>query len=126
MLRKFPFRREGQTLLEVIVALAIVSIALVSFVTLVVTSMDMEDHARKVTEATIVADQKLRDIEKVGYPPVGQSEGLVNDQDPLGYSYRMTVSETGITNVRQIDVEIFWEKRKRSIILSAYMLKPGS
>jgi len=56
--------REGTTLLEVMIALAIASIALVSFITLVITSMDMEDHARKVTEATLVADDKLKEVER--------------------------------------------------------------
>lgn len=106
------------------IALAIASIALVSFITLVVTSMDLEDHARKVTEATLAADDKLKEVERAGFPQLGKSEGLVNEQDPQGYYYRLTVTETPIQDVREIDVEVFWEKMKRSVTLIAFMAKP--
>ena len=75
------------------VALAIASIALVSFVTLVITSMDLEDHARKVTDATLAADDKLKEVERTGFPDVGKTEGLIDEQDPDGFSYVMVVTE---------------------------------
>jgi len=121
--RKSRFR-EGTTLIEVMIALAIASIALVSFITLVVSSMDMEDHARKVTEATLLADDKLKEVERAGFPEVGKSEGLVNEQDPRGYYYQLTVTETPIQDVREIDAEIFWENKKRSVTLMTFMAKP--
>lgn len=121
-LRKFR-STEGTTLLEVIVAVAIVAIALVSFVTLVISSIDMEDHARKITEATLAADEKLKEIERLGFPDVGKTEGLVNEQEPDGFSYTVVVTETPISQVRQVDVQIFWEKKKRSVMITSYIAK---
>jgi general secretion pathway protein I len=115
--------REGTTLLEVMVALAIASIALVSFITLVITSMDLEDHARKVTDATLAADDKLKEVERTGFPDVGKTEGLIDEQDPDGFSYVMVVTETSIDQVRQIDIEVFWEKKKRSVTLTTFIAK---
>jgi len=115
--------REGTTLLEVMVALAIASIALVSFITLVITSMDLEDHARKVTDATLAADDKLKEVERTGFPDVGKTEGLIDEQDPDGFSYVMVVTETSIDQVRQIDIEVFWEKKKRSVMLTTFIAK---
>lgn len=116
--------QDGTTLLEVMVALAIASIALVSFITLVITSMDLEDHARKITDATLVADEKLKEVERMGFPDVGKTEGLINEKDPNGFSYVMVVSETPIEQVRQIDIEVFWEKKRRSVTLTTYVAKP--
>jgi hypothetical protein len=107
----------------VIVAVAIVAIALVSFVTLVISSIDMEDHARKITEATLAADEKLKEIERLGFPDVGKTEGLVNEQEPDGFSYTVVVTETPISQVRQVDVQIFWEKKKRSVMITSYIAK---
>ena len=76
----------GTTLLEVMVAIAVASIALVSFITLVVSSMDLEDYARKITDATLAADDKLKEVELAGFPAVGKTEGLINEQDPAGFS----------------------------------------
>ncbi len=115
--------KQGTTLLEVMVALAIASIALVSFITLVITSMDLEDHARKVTGATLAADDKLKEVERTGFPDVGKTEGLIDEQDPDGFSYVMVVTETPIDQVRQIDIEVFWEKKKRSVTLTTFIAK---
>jgi hypothetical protein len=103
------------------VAVAIASIALVSFVTLVITSLDMENHARKITEATIAADNKLKEIERLGYPEVGRTEGLIDEQDPSGYSYALVVTDTPIQNVRQIDIEVSWDKKRGSVELTTYI-----
>jgi hypothetical protein len=105
------------------VAIAVASIALVSFITLVVSSMDLEDHARKITEATLAADDKLKEVERTGYPEIGKTEGLVNEQDPSGFSYSLVVSESPIANVRQVDVEVFWDKKRRSVALTTFIAK---
>ncbi len=115
--------REGTTLLEVMVAIAIASIALVSFITLVITSMNLEDHARKVTDATLAADDKLKEVERTGFPDVGKTDGLIDEQNPDGFSYVMVVTETSIDQVRQIDIEVFWENKKRSVTLTTFIAK---
>jgi len=132
--------RAGTTLLEVMIALAIASIALVSFISLVITSIDMEYHARKVTEATFAADDKLKEIERLGYPEVGQTEGPIYGQQAAGpgnvlavgsastqvpteFTYRAVVTETPIQGVRQVDVDIYWDKKRRSVTLTTFIAK---
>ena len=105
------------------VAIAIASIALVSFITLVITSMNLEDHARKVTDATLAADDKLKEVERTGFPDVGKTDGLIDERDPDGFSYVMVVTETSIDQVRQIDVEVFWENKRRSVALTTFIAK---
>jgi len=105
------------------VAIAIASIALVSFITVVVSSMDLEDQARKITEATLAADDKLKEVERTGFPEIGKTEGLLSDQDPSGFSYTLVVSDSPIQDVRQVDVEIFWEKKQHSVMLTTYIAK---
>lgn len=113
----------GTTLLEVIIAVAIASIALVSFITLVMSSIDVEDSARKITEATLIADSKLKEVELAGYPEPGKTEGFVNEQDPSGFSYAIVVTEGPIQGVRRIDAEVFWQKKQRSVLLTTYIAK---
>jgi general secretion pathway protein I len=122
-IRKKHHSETGTTLLEVMVAIAVASIALVSFITLVITSMDMEDQARKITEATIIAESKLNDAERGGFPEIGKTEGLVNEEEPSGFSYRQVVSETPFPEARQVEVEVFWEKKQHSVMLTTYIAK---
>jgi general secretion pathway protein I len=118
------FRSEtGTSLLEVMVAVAIASIALVSFITLVVGALDVEDHARKVTEATIIADEKLKEIERGPFPEIGKIEGKVNDQMDDGYFYRVLVMDTSLQNVRQVDIDVFWDRQRHSVSLTCYIAK---
>lgn len=106
------------------IAVAIASITLISFITLVIKSMDMEDYARKITEATLIADDKLKEIERTGYPDVGRTEGLINEEEPTGFTYHVVVSETPIEAVRQVELEILWENKKRSVTLITFIAKP--
>jgi general secretion pathway protein I len=115
--------QEGTTLLEVMIAVAIASIALISFISLVINSMDVEDYARKITEATLVADDRLKEIERTGFPELGQSEGLVDEDVPDGFSYKLMVIGTPIEDVRQIELEILWENKKRSVNLVTFVAK---
>ncbi len=115
--------QKGLTLLEVMVAVAIASLALVSFISLVVTSLDMEERSRKVTEAMVVADDWMNMVERAGFPEVGQKEGLIDESDPNGFAFRQTVTETPIENVRLIRIEIFWNKKRDSVGLETYVVK---
>jgi len=115
--------QKGITLLEVMVSVAIASIALVSLISLVVTSLGMEEYARKLTDATMIADDRMKDIERKELPEPGQIEGLINENDPSGYFFKQNISETIIDDVRLVEIEIFWDKKRYSVSLSAYMLK---
>lgn len=121
------------------IAIAIASIALVSFISLVITSLDMEYYARKITEATFAADEKLKEIERLGYPEVGQTEGPIyglqpgaavgplqaagtpSAQVPTEFTYRAVVTETPIQGVREVDVDIYWDKKRRSVTLTTFI-----
>jgi general secretion pathway protein I len=122
--KKSKYRSQaGLTLLEVLIAVAIASIALVSLISLVLSSLDLEENARKVTEATMIADDKLKEIERGVLPETGVTEGLIDEKDPAGYAFRQSVSESMIKNVYLIEVEVFWNKKRSSVALSSYVLK---
>lgn len=105
------------------IAVAIAAIALVSLITLVVASLDMEEYARKMTSATLIAEGKLKEIERVGYPELSQVEALVDENDPTGFYYRTVVTESPIEDVREVEVQVFWDKRRRSVELVGYFAK---
>ena len=105
------------------VAVAVAAIALVSLVTIVISALELEGQARKMTEATLVAEDKLKEIERTGYPEVAQMEALVDETDPSGFVYRLTVTETPIDDVRQVDVEVLWDNKRRSVSLVGYFMK---
>ena len=114
----------GTSLLEVLIAVAIASIALVSLITLIVGSLDVEDHARKVTEATLIADEKLKEIERGPFPETGKIEGPVNESESNGFYYSIVIMDTSLTEIRQVNVEVSWDHGRRSVSLTGYIAKP--
>ena len=114
---------QGLTLLEVMIAVAVASIALVALITLVSTSISLEDNARKVIDATVLADTLLKEIEREGYPEVGFTEALVDEDEPAGFVYRQTVTESVVENVRIVCLEVLWNNMKSSVSLSMHIAK---
>jgi general secretion pathway protein I len=115
--------QRGVTLLEVMIAVAIASIALVSLISLVLSSLEMEDHARRLTDAMMIADEQMKEIERGDLPEVGETEGLIKEDEPYGYAYKRTVSETPIENVHHVIYTVLWNKKRDSVSLEAYMIK---
>lgn len=113
----------GITLLEVMVAVAVASLALVSLITLVSSSITLEDNARKVTDAIVVADNLLKEIEREEYPVIGFKEALVDEDEPTGFVYRQTVSESSVENVRVVRLDVLWNNMKQSVTLVKHLNK---
>ncbi|OPY00257.1 MAG: hypothetical protein A4E62_00916 [Syntrophorhabdus sp. PtaU1.Bin002] len=113
----------GITLLEVMVAVAVASIVLVSLISLVSSAITMEDNARKLTEATVVADNMMKEIERTGYPEVGYKEGLVDKDDSSDFTFKQTVIESPIEDVRIVQLQVLWNKGKNSVDFAGYIAK---
>jgi Tfp pilus assembly protein PilV len=111
---KDPLER-GTTLLEVMIAVVVASIALVGIVTAALRAVDLEGYSRQLTQTTLLADRKLKEIESSDYPDVGASDGLFNEDDPNGYGYKIAVSESAIGDVREIDLDVVWDNGKRTL-----------
>jgi hypothetical protein len=105
------------------VAVAVASIALISFISLVLHSLEMEDYARKTTEATFIADDWLKNIERTGYPEIGETEGLVDENQPSGFRYKLSVKETPIDNVREVELKVFWDNKKGSLLMTSFIVR---
>jgi Tfp pilus assembly protein PilV len=113
----------GLSLLEVTVAVAIAGIVFVPLISLVSTGIKMEDYARRLTEATMIAETRLKEIERNPYPEMGQAEGLVDPLDPAGFRYRQVIKGSPLEDVRTIEMEVFWDNKRSSVLLATYLAK---
>lgn len=82
----------GFTLLEVMVALAILSIALTSIYRLHGQTMDMSARARFYNQAPLLAQAKLSEIERQGTKNAADGSGDFGEAHP-GYSWNVSVEE---------------------------------
>ena len=112
----------GFSLLEVMIALAIVAIALVSLLGLSNRTILVQDRVQKLTQATLLAQQVMSEQRSgVG----NRGTGAIAEDDfaePFSdFHWQISYQETLISRVRQITVTVLWgaaEKNERVQLVS--------
>lgn len=106
----------GFTFIEVVVALAIVSISLLALIKLHLVSIRLAETARITSNAVFLADQKIAETLALGYPKEGADCGTVeNNAVCLHWQTEVTplqlsqLAQAGVTGLREISVDVSWE-----------------
>jgi len=110
-------RRGAFTFIEVIVALAIVSISLLALLRLHIISIRMADTAEITSQAVFLANEKIAETLAAGYPKEGTNCGTV-EKNALCLHWKTGVAdlrlpqldEAGITGLRKISVAVNWKQ----------------
>jgi general secretion pathway protein I len=112
----------GFTLLEVLIALAILALALPILLGLRNWDLDLHARAKDITTATILAQEKLVETELGALLPIGETGGgflltplgsqataeITNR--PPNYRWKRIVSPTPLPVVREIKVQVLWPR----------------
>jgi general secretion pathway protein I len=101
-----PGRRTGFTLIEVMVALVIVSLSLAAVAASMGQMIDTANTMRDRTFASWIAQNKIAEMRLAGViPEVGESSGEV-DYANTSWAWTAEVSETGVENLLKVDVTV--------------------
>jgi len=75
-----------------------------------------------MTIATILARQKMGEIEAVGFPELGEEDGDFGEQFP-GFTWTTAVSETPFEEARRVNLSIVWKDglQERRVDVVAYI-----
>lgn len=105
-----PSDARGFTLLEVMVAMAILATAFTALLSLHARNLKTIAQERGYTEALFLARERLAEIELQGAPEVGVSSGDFENQYPgeyPGYRWELSVLVPGFfQNVREVTVRV--------------------
>jgi len=104
----------GFTLLEVLVAVAIVAIALVTFMGLHLRSLEATIRAQDVTTAVLLAQGKMATMGE--FPDTGEEQGKFEGPDLERFQWATAVTEHTLdaldggqtVTVRRSEVTVFW------------------
>ena len=102
--------RRGFTLLEVLVAVAVLGLALVSLLGLHVRNIDLIARDQRVTEATLLARALMAEVESGPFPDLGVESGDFELDYPDRYPelrWEREVTPTPVPNVREVRVRVF-------------------
>jgi general secretion pathway protein I len=112
-------RYSGFTLIEVLVAMAIVALGLTAVFMQVNQMLASSIYLQQKTLATWVAVDRITEIRlQAEYPKPGQTKDEI-EMGGIRWGYRVTVAETPADNLRRIDVAVFPADNPDSILATA-------
>ena len=118
------------TFIEVVVALAIVSISLLTLLRLHIISITMVDKAQITTQAVLLANEKIAETVAAGYPKectdsgTTQTNGLTLNWQTEVKDLRLgQLEKVNITGLRKILVDITWKqgRSRKQLQMSTYV-----
>ena len=77
--------KRGFTLVEVMIAVAVMGIGMLGLLRLQVISIITTDHSRLLSRATTLAESKLAETLAAGCPQPGTTRGRTDDRTPLDW-----------------------------------------
>lgn len=110
----------GLTLLEVLVAVAILGTVLAVLLGAVNRNLIMASQSKNLTIAGTLAQQKLSEIELEGYPQIGEEQGEF--EEAPGFDWTLSVRPFVIPNlqieVRLVTLRINWDEGRKNFEVS--------
>jgi len=119
------FRRPaGFTLLEVMIALAILAVVAVAFLRAQAGSLRLVDEASQISLATLLAKEKMAELESIGFSEPNKTTGTGGKEFP-SMRWEQVISVTEMLNLRKAQVRVLWMEgqQERSLELTAYFAK---
>lgn len=95
--------RKGFTLLEVMIAMAILAISLVAVFRSQSQSVSMAGESRFLTTASLLAQGKMAEVEGMKSQDLSNNNGAFGEDYP-DYLWRIEVKDTAIQYLKKIDV----------------------
>jgi general secretion pathway protein I len=116
--------KKGFTLLEVMIALAIIAISFVSLLALRNRDLLLSGYSRDIMEATLLARQKMTEVELAGFPDLGELGGDFGEGSRFRWNERVIAPEllpTLSNVVREVHVTVSWSDDKERVELVSYL-----
>ena len=113
MPRSITPHSKGFTLLEVMVAVAILSFVLVSLLGLQNSSQRNVMLAEKITTATLLAKRMMTEALSAKMFVLTEDEGEFEEEDFKDYTWKKTISPTPIEKLMEVRVAVLWKEGER-------------
>lgn len=107
----------GFTLIEVMVALFIFSVAAIALLAIRTNAVKLDERARDEVEMTVLANRKMSEIVGQGFAPVGDVSGGFG-KEHKDYHWEEIVTASPLPIIRQVTVKVTKKSGKRKIVVT--------
>jgi general secretion pathway protein I len=116
---------EGFTLLEIMVALAIIAFAVVTYLHAQNLSIAMLNESANLTLGTFLAKNRMVTLESTNIPGPVEREGTFDEVEYVMFRWKERVVSTPLPNVLEVHVEVFWpdSRGQRSVELVSLVIR---
>jgi prepilin-type N-terminal cleavage/methylation domain-containing protein len=115
----------GFTLIEILIAMVIITIVSLGSVTLTVGIMRGNSFSKRLATATTLVQDRIEDVKRLGYTNVGIAAGTQNYgsiANFTGYKRVVTVTnDTPAAKMKTVNVTVFWNADNRSMQASTIL-----
>lgn len=117
---------KGFTLIEVLIAMVVLSVGLLGVAGLTLSIRAGNSYSRNVTTATIIAQQRLEQAQRVGYVNTNTTTFPATVESVLmggvTYSRLTTISDDmPVAKTKTVAVQVSWDSGVRSVTLSTIL-----
>ncbi len=103
-------RNSGFTLIELMIAIAIISIGIFGVMSLILTVMKGNTLSNRVTTATTIAQDKMEDFKRMDYDNVIDGSGTDTTTYDIDYYWEADVQpDIPATDTKTIEVKVYWD-----------------
>jgi type IV pilus assembly protein PilV len=115
----------GFTLIEILIATVIITVASLGIASLTIGIMRGNSFSKQMTTATTLAQDRLEEAKRLGYKNVGTQVGAENYgtiANFSGYKRVITVNDnTPASQMKTINVTVHWNSDKSSVTISSIL-----
>jgi len=110
------------TLIEVLVALAVVALGFVALIRLHLISLNMADNANLTTQATLLADEKISQIQAHRFPQLGSTSGTAQKNN-TEFHWHTSITNARLPHLHHVNVDVTWKQgsHNKHISLATYI-----
>jgi general secretion pathway protein I len=122
--RCLQYNERGFTLIEIVVALTVLSLALPALLSSFTMAAKGQARAEGRTTALYLLRYRMAEIELAGYPDIGEEEGEFGENSRYHWhSSTQDVESEEFEGLRQVTVTVSWQElgKEKSVSLSTYV-----